>query len=164
MHQKANLFSNHIYLCVYLCVCAHTHVPCVWRSEANWGTHSWWQAPLLTKPSPQPFKYQISKMFTHLVILWRRKIVLLLSTVISRLSFTSLSYLSCLASSSCWNARTHSDDHERSFLTHSWSNTEGTCQCGRSQHCSRLPPRRLNKQNTEAMTVTLRTKTLSVPL
>lgn len=27
----------------------------------------------------------------------------LLSTVISRLSFTSLSYLSCLASSSCWN-------------------------------------------------------------
>lgn len=42
---------------------------------------------------------------THLVILWSRNIVLLLSIVISRLSFTSLSYLSCLVSSSSWNAK-----------------------------------------------------------
>lgn len=41
---------------------------------------------------------------THLIYLWSRNIVLLLSIVISRLSFTSRSYLSCLVSSSSWNA------------------------------------------------------------
>lgn len=87
---------------------------------------NWWQGyvnnPVFTVQKNQPNLEatqlkpsdikRLNVCVPHLVTLCRRKMVLLLSMVTSRLILTSLSYLSCLASSSSWKT---SNDREAGF-------------------------------------------------